>query len=71
MSYIVCTTNEARLLLFGKLSSPESLPPTSDAFEQHIKRTHYQSMVLECVNVTAPQLSHADTLGWSITDGEL
>ena len=71
VSDIVCTTNEARLLLFGKLSSPVSLPPTSDAFEQHIKRTHYQSMVWECANVTAPQLPHADTLGWSIADGKL
>ena len=36
VSDIVCTTNETRLLLFGKLSSPESLPPTSDAHKENL-----------------------------------
>ena len=35
----------ARVVLFDIVSSPERLQPTSDAFEQHLKRCHYQTAV--------------------------
>ena len=35
----------ARVVLFGKVSSPENLPPNCDAFKQHLKRCHYQTAV--------------------------
>ena len=35
----------ARVVLFGKVSSLENLPPNCDAFKQHLKRYHYQTAV--------------------------
>ena len=35
----------ARVVLLGKVSSLENLPPNCDAFTQHLKRCHYQTAV--------------------------
>ena len=39
------SVNDARVLLFSKITKPEALPPTKDAFELHIKRVHYQALI--------------------------
>ena len=36
------TLDLAREQMFGKVSQPEKLPPTSGAFHQHLLRCHYQ-----------------------------
>ena len=41
----VATTNEARTFLFKRGLKAELLPPTSDAVEHHIMRSHHQSMI--------------------------
>ena len=35
----------ACVVLLGNISSPEKLPPTSDAFKQHLERQHYETAV--------------------------
>ena len=37
--------NKIRVLLFPKCGKPQALPPTRDALELHIRRSHYQSLV--------------------------
>ena len=34
----------ARVVLFGKVSSPENVPPNCDTFKQHLKRCHHQTL---------------------------
>ena len=41
------SVDEGRKQLFTKTTQPDSLPPTSDALRQHIKRAHYQTIVWE------------------------
>ena len=35
----------AHVVLFGKISKSERLPPTSNTLKQHLKRCHYQTAV--------------------------
>lgn len=59
------TTNSARYILFGAVKAPEFLPPTTDAVEQHIKRSHYQSIIWK--NIAEPQIDSRSPLcsGWT------
>ena len=41
----------ARVVLFGKVSSLENIPPNCDAFKQHLKRCHYQTAVWRQVHI--------------------
>lgn len=66
------TTNSARYILFGAVNAPEFLPPTTDAVHQHIKRSHYQSMIWE--NIPQQQIDSNSPLssGWKTNnDGKI
>ena len=39
------SVNQIRVLLFPKGGKPQALPPTRDALELHISRSHYKSLV--------------------------
>jgi len=54
------SVDDARRLLFSKTSQPECLPPTSDALQQHIKRSHYQATVWEQACCSTPDLLNAE-----------
>ena len=36
---------QVRYSMFGKSKGHENVPPTSDAFNLHIKRSHYQALI--------------------------
>ena len=61
----------ARVSLFGKVSSPEKLPPTSDAFRQHLKRCHYQTAVWRQAHIQKPVLPSPEESGWKLAEGLL
>ena len=61
----------AREKMFGKVSQPEKLPPTSDAFHQHLLRCHYQSMVWRTAHLGKPTLPKPEETGWRIQDDVL
>ena len=50
----------AHAALFEKVSSPEKLPPTSDALKQHFKRCHYQTAVWRQVHIQKPVLPNPE-----------
>ena len=51
-------------LLFPKCGKPQSLPPTRDALELHIRRSHYQSLVWKQAFSQYPNLPNPDGMGW-------
>ena len=59
----VATCDEARVVLFSKGCSQESLPPTSDAAHFHIRRTHYQTLAWKQATSTNPDLPQITTMG--------
>lgn len=61
----------ARVALFGKVGSPEKLPPTSDAFRQHLLRCHYQTAVWRQAHVPKPTLPNPTETGWMLQDDQL
>jgi hypothetical protein len=65
------SVNEARAHLFTKGNKPEKLPPTSDALNKHIQRSHYQALVWRQAAVQYPELPKPETMGWTLVDGEL
>ena len=65
------TLDLARVELFGKDNRPERLPPTSDAFKQHLKRAHYQTKIWRQAHVAKPVLPKPEEMGWRLEDGEL
>ena len=60
----VRNTNEARLILFNKTRSPESLPPTSDALYFHIQRAHYQATIWRQAHLAYPTIPNPESMGW-------
>lgn len=66
-------TNSARYILFGAVKSPELLPPTTDAVEQHIKRSHYQSLIWQnSILPIQPEIVSPLLSGWKFNDeGEI
>ncbi|KAG1713911.1 Lactosylceramide 1,3-N-acetyl-beta-D-glucosaminyltransferase [Nymphon striatum] len=67
----ITSCDKARVTLFCKCKSQESLPPTSDAVTYHIQRAHYQSMIWRQATSQQPHLPSATTLGWELTDEKL
>ena len=57
--------NNARVRLFPKTTKPETLPPTTDAFELHLKRTHYQALTWKQADRLEPHLPRPDKMGWA------
>ena len=64
----VSTTDEARVILFNRSRSPESLPPTSDALHFHIQRAHYQGAIWRQAHVAYPELPNPEVMGWKIEE---
>ena len=54
----------ARVILFSKCRTPESLPPTSDALHHHIQRAHYQATVWRQAVYANPTLPSPQTVAW-------
>ena len=67
----VSTTDEARVMLFNKSRSPESLSPTSDALHFHIKRAHYQASIWRQAHLVNPELPNPEDMGWKIEEARL
>ena len=65
------TCDQARVALFCKCKSTESLPPTSDAIRYHIKRTHFQSLIWMQADKQKPLLPSPTDLGWKLVDEKL
>ena len=61
-------TNEARVILFNKSRSPESLPPTSDALQFHIQRAHYQVAVWRQAYLAYPDTPNTKAMGWKVEE---
>ncbi|KAG1677175.1 putative protein in type-1 retrotransposable element R1DM [Nymphon striatum] len=59
----ITSCDKARVTLFCKCKSQESLPPTSDSVTYHIQRAHYQSMIWRQATSQQPHLPSATTLG--------
>ena len=57
--------NNARVRLFPKTTKPEALPPTTDAFELHLKRAHYQALIWKQADRLEPHLPSPDKMGWA------
>jgi hypothetical protein len=54
-----------RVAMFGK-KPPEMIPPTSDALNLHIQRSHFQAMVWRNALVPKPTLPDPKSCGWQI-----
>ena len=61
----------ARVVLFGKVSGPEKLPPTSDAFKQHLKRCHYQTVVWPHAHIQKPVFPNPEETDWTLSEDDL
>ena len=64
----VATCDEARVVLFSKGCSQESLPPAPDAAHFYIKRAHYQTLVWKQATYTNPDLTQITTMGWVLNE---
>ena len=67
----VQTADEARCILFPKATTPNALPPTSDALRFHIQRCHFQSMVWLQASQAEMVLPPPGSLGWKVVDEKL
>jgi len=65
------TCDEARVKLFCRGRPQESLPPTSDAAQFHIMRSHYQASVWINAHTPCPILPEVTDMGWERKDGHL
>lgn len=63
--------DQARVKLFCKFKTQETLPPTTDALQFHIQRAHYQSMVWNQAANPQQVLPSPETLGWTMDGGQL
>lgn len=63
--------DEARLALFGKVSGPELLPPTSEAAKLHILRALYQVAIWRNAHIADPILPDPTEYGWKLEDDQL
>ena len=57
----------ACVVLLDNISSPEKLPPTSDAFKQHVERRHYQTAVWGQARIQKPVLPNPET-NWTLAE---
>ena len=55
-------------MLLDNISSPERLPPTSDAFKQHLERRHYQTAVWGQARIQKPVLPNPEETDWTLAD---
>ena len=58
----------ACVVLLGNISSPEKLPPTSDAFKQHLERRHYQTAVWGQARIQKPVLPNPEETDWTLAE---
>ena len=65
------TTDKARVSLFKKGVKQELLPPTSDAAQLHIGRSHLQAATWLKANKAFPQVPPAVNMGWKKRNGQL
>ena len=65
------SVDKARQIMFSKAAGPEVLPPTSNAFQYHMKRVHFQTMVWKQANVSVQVLPDLDQNGWELQDNKL
>jgi hypothetical protein len=68
---IIESADQARSILFAKASTPEALPPTSDALKFHILRAHYQAIVWKQAHIPKPDIPAPDQYGWKRDQGQL
>ena len=61
----VNSVDKLRTFLFSKSKVPEQMPPNSDAFLFHLKRTHYQAMLWKAANVPMAVLPAITEMGWT------
>ena len=65
------TCDKARVKLFNKCLSQESLPPTTDAVNLHIQRAHYQTMVWIQADTCTQLLEQVSSSGWTLSGDQL
>ena len=63
----VDTCDKARVKLFSRSLSHESLPPTTDAAQLHIQRSHYQTNVWIQADTTIQFFQDVTSSGWTIS----
>ena len=68
-----CKTSEdsfdlACVVLLGNISSPEKLPPTSDAFKLHLERRHYETAVWGQARIQKPVLPNPEETDWTLAE---
>lgn len=63
--------DQARVTVFCKCKSTESLPPTSDATRYHIQRAHFQSLIWLQAVKPKPLLPSPTDMGWKLVDEKL
>lgn len=63
-------TDEARIILFKRGVSQESLPPTSDAVVFHIQRAHLQTLIWIKATEAKPDVPEATDNGWEMVCGD-
>jgi len=68
------TLDELRYRLFCRKGSTATLPPTSDAFVQHVKRANYQTLLWKMSHLSITEDRHIpkpQNNGWQMLDGSL
>ena len=63
--------DQARVKLFCSGKAQEVLPPTSDAVQFHIMRSHYQASVWHQAHIQYPILPPPTEMGWELKNGQL
>jgi hypothetical protein len=63
--------NQARVKLFRRFQTIESMPPSSDAAKYHIQRANYQSLIWREACNPNPAIPSPTESGWKLTDGVL
>ena len=64
--------NDVRVTSFRQATkSLDSLPPTQDALQQHIRRAHLQTLIWKRALEPCPVLPHPEECGWHLEEGIL
>ena len=63
--------DQARVKLFSKCHTPESMPPSSDAAKYHIQRANYQSLIWREACNPNPVIPSPTDSGWKLVDDVL
>lgn len=69
--YDTDSVDKVRAQLFAKFYVQEKLPPTHDALQFHIKRSHYQALIWMQADMCNPNVPSPTTLGWRIEEDTL